>query len=207
MPRFMNNEWLEAALTADDEALRVLIDPAADTEDKFQPDLATVQRCDVAAGVKADQPMRILDFGCGLGRNILGILEATCWNVTGYDSPAMLKRAWTWLDSKTQPATVRGTERCTLIDDWNNARFLTFECVLASLVFQHIYELELVEYLSDLRSMTRVLVVHGRRINDDSGKNTWEIINRTWQPCNTPDDFEVDGEAEEHHTIVWTPRD
>ncbi len=34
-----------------------------------------------------DQPLKILDFGCGVGRNTFGLANASSpWNVTGYDN-------------------------------------------------------------------------------------------------------------------------
>jgi len=206
MTRFMNDFWLSAARSATDDQLRVFIDAAADTEDKFQYDVETIRTCARATGIDTGQSLQILDFGCGIGRNVVGIAAETRWTVVGYDSTPMLERARPWLASRLHDLPA-AAGRVKLTSDWQGLRGERFACVLATLVLQHIYEQELASYLDDLRHMTPVLVVHGRRLNDDSQKNTWEILHRSWRPILSPPGFTLVGDPQEHHTVVWAPRD
>jgi trans-aconitate methyltransferase len=125
---------------------------------------------------KKAETRNVLDFGCGMGRNTFAISQySNKWNVTGYDNPAMISRANEYCQLKYD----RPREQFSNVafeSDWQVIKSQRYDAVFACLVFQHIHEKYLVEYLNDLRGMTKLLVVHGRQFNDDNDKNTWKIM-------------------------------
>ena len=84
-------------------------------------------------------PARVLDFGCGLGRN-LPFLTTVASEVVGFDLPEMIARvrALEW------PAAV------SFEADWARVREQRFDLVFASLVFQHVEPAPLQRYLADI---------------------------------------------------------
>lgn len=113
----------------------------------------------IAALGSPNEPLKVLDFGCGFGRNLHGLPEK--WEVTAYDNANMLKRV-------PEYYAARGSKlvKAALVSDWNELRERKFDAILASLVFQHVPPPVLEEYLKDLQKMTPRLVVYGRCWND-----------------------------------------
>lgn len=92
--------------------------------------------------------VRILDYGCGLGRNLRSM--SANWLVTGYDSPPMIARA-----AKFVPPM----PRLTLTSDWEAVSRQRFDAVLATLVFQHMLLTDLRPVLRSLLQMSPRLVI------------------------------------------------
>jgi len=126
----------------------------------------------------------ILDFGCGIGRNIFAIANNyPNVNIIGYDNSSMISRAEEYSVLRYNKK-VKDYNNLKLISDWNQLKCLKFDFIFATLVFQHINELDLSLYLKDIKGMTEKLIVSGRRFNDEveNGvhKNTWEILQKKW---------------------------
>jgi len=196
--RFTNKLWTDAPKGMSDFQLMNTILTQARTPKEFKPDTNTLYLIGPTT-----KKFRVLDFGCGMGRNLVGMMEQTVWNVTGYDNSEMLDRAKKWLP------TVSKKPVPLLVSDWNFIREKTFDVVVATLVFQHIYQKELSGYLDDLRKMTSKLLIHGRRWNDD-GSNTWATVSRFFNLMQitktTPKPLAIEGHPHEHLTCLGTPR-
>lgn len=199
MDKFTSQTWVNYAKAQGDFDLMKSIEASIKTSDDFKP-----SRWIYKVIGRFDEPIRVLDFGCGMGRNLAGMREETKWHLTGYDSKEMLARAKTYLD-----ATI-GKDKWNnlwLNDDWDcDVSNFTFDAVVATLVFQHIPELELHDYLADLCSMTDMLVVHGRRHNDHSIRSTWAIVADHFDLAQAPQGFNTEGAPDDHHLTTWTPK-
>ena len=123
-----------------------------------------------------NEKLKVLDFGCGFGRNLEGMPDK--WEVVGYDNPNMLKRVPEYF-------AVRGSKSsmAELVSDWDALRERKFDAVLATLVFQHIPPVVLEAYLKDLQVMTPKLIVFGRCWNDaDNRISLWPIVEKYFSP-------------------------
>ena len=109
----------------------------------------------------------ILDFGCGIGRNMFHMANIyPAWNIYGYDNPQMLSYANEYCLAKygTVPSFFTNLQ---LFDNWEQISDRKFDVIFATLVFQHIHENDLTNYLQQFKQMTSKLIVAGRRFNDD----------------------------------------
>lgn len=101
---------------------------------------------------------RVLDFGCGLGRNF-PYLRSAARQVVGFDLEPMVRRC-------RREADHEGIE---LTADWQRVRGQRFDCVFACLVLQHIDPDDLGTYLSDFAAMAPWLYVLSRGRSDFGG--------------------------------------
>jgi hypothetical protein len=105
--------------------------------------------------------------------------------------------------------TVYDYSNLELISDWDRLKTIKFDCIYATIVFQHIHEKDLNVYLQDIKNMTNRLIVSGRRFNDDmiddNYKNTWQILeNNGYYPSNVNDiKYSIDGDLEEHTLCIY----
>jgi SAM-dependent methyltransferase len=99
---------------------------------------------------------RVLDFGCGLGRNF-PYLTSIADEVVGFDLPEMVARA----RSESRDVSLEA--------DWSVLAAQRFDLVFASLVFQHIEPAQLRRYLADIMAMTRRCYVLSRGRHDFGG--------------------------------------
>ena len=113
----------------------------------------------------------VLDFGCGLGRNFPSLKEVFD-HVDGYDLPPMIERLES--DEPSLASSVR-----LISSDWAAIKERRYDLVVATLVFQHVFERELITYLSDIAAMSPYLWVETRNWNDDRRKSNLEIIRDT----------------------------
>ena len=196
--RFMNKPWFTAPSQLNDSQLMNLILTGAKSRESFKPSENALEQV-----APPDKKVSVLDFGCGMGRNLKWMMEKTSWVVTGYDSSPMLDRAKKWLSS--------GSKRPipTLVSGWEPLKPKKFDVVLAALVFQHIYNPELSEYLADLSRMTKTLVILGRRVNDD-GSNTIETVHKFFDLKQiiraTPMKMSLQGPPYGHNVCIGTSR-
>jgi SAM-dependent methyltransferase len=153
--------------------------------------------------------LSILDFGCGVGRNIFDFSQNfPNWKFYGYDNPHMLDKANEYTKLKFNK-TIYDYSNIELISNWEQLKKIKFDCIYATIVFQHIYENDLNLYLQDIKRMTNKLIVSGRRFNDDMVddryKNTWEIFeNNGYYPSNINDiKYSIDGDLEEHTMCIY----
>ena len=108
-----------------------------------------------------------LDFGCGIGRNSVALTD-TYDKVIAFDLPSMINLVPE--DNKLSSITYT--------TDWNYVKGLKFDTVLASLVFQHIEDAELNEYLNDISKMTDKIVIHSRTWIDHSETKVLPILEK-----------------------------
>jgi trans-aconitate methyltransferase len=106
-----------------------------------------------------------LDFGCGVGRNTMSLAK-DYRKVVGFDLPSMISLVPD--DNKSN--------NILYTSDWSTVKSFKFDLVLASLVFQHIHDDELNEYLSELN--TSKLVLHSRTWMDDTGTEVLTIVEK-----------------------------
>lgn len=152
-----------------------------------------------------NNPLTILDFGCGIGRNTFGFsLHYPTWKFVGYDNENMINRCFEY--AKIKYPQIESFPSVSFYFNWDEVKLQRFDVIFCHLVLQHVHEKDLRIYLSDFRNMTQKLVVHGRRFNDDEGKNTWKILEKYgYYPssCTAPRGYVVDGYPEEHFTCVY----
>lgn len=153
--------------------------------------------------------LSVLDFGCGVGRNIFDFSQNfPNWKFYGYDNPHMIDKANEYSKLKFNK-TIYDYSNLELISDWDRLKTIKFDCIYATIVFQHIHEKDLNVYLQDIKNMTNRLIVSGRRFNDDmvddNYKNTWQILeNNGYYPSNVNDiKYSIDGDLEEHTLCVY----
>ena len=151
----------------------------------------------------------ILDFGCGVGRNILSFSQKMPkWQMYGYDNPNMLQKMQEYTNIRFNKSLIY-FNNVRVSFDWDFLKTKRFDCIYAVLVFQHIYEKDLNIYLQDIKKMTNRLVVKGRRFNDERSdnnyKNTLQILeNNGFYPSNVREiNYNVDGDPKEELTCVY----
>jgi SAM-dependent methyltransferase len=116
-------------------------------------------------------PSRVLDFGCGLGRNF-PYLVSIASEVVGFDVPEMVEhcaRAGT-----AEPSVL-------LRADWAALRAERFDLVFASLVLQHVEPNEVRSYLDDFARMTERVYLLTRGRHDFGGSTCALIDRRVWE--------------------------
>ena len=102
---------------------------------------------------------RILDFGCGLGRNF-PYLRSVANRVVGFDLPEMIERC----RCESLP------DRVELVSDWHQVRRQRFDCVFACHVLQHIEpEALLSTYIPDFATIAPWTYVLSRGRSDFGG--------------------------------------
>jgi SAM-dependent methyltransferase len=153
--------------------------------------------------------LSVLDFGCGVGRNIFDFSQTLSnWRFYGYDNPNMIDKANEYSKIKFDK-NIYEYSNLEFISDWDRLKSIKFDCIYATIVFQHIHETDLNTYLYDIKRMTNRLIVSGRRFNDDmvdgKYKNTWQILeNNGYYPSNASDiGYSIEGDPEQHITCIY----
>jgi len=138
---------------------------------------------DIGLMQRASFGNRVLDLGCGVGRN-LKELAARADEVVGYDFEGMLSLVEEGLGSI--PSNV------VLESNWEAVRTMTFDSVLVSLVLQHLEHHDLDSILTDLSRMTSRLYIHTRSAND-FGDTVFNLIaaNGCWKIAYVHEWFKV----------------
>lgn len=141
--------------------------------------------------IDTDEFKTILDFGCGVGRN-LKVLGRKRSKVYAYDTMNMIQMAKEYLTDAVHrriefiPAPI------------TNLSGRNFDLVYASVTFQHIPEEELRAILSILRvCVNKELLVFGRGFLDEGRKNVWKIITDYFEPLT-----EIQGGDDRIHQLI-----
>lgn len=108
-----------------------------------------------------------LDFGCGVGRNTIALAK-DYRKVVGFDLPSMISL----VPDENKLNSILYTS------EWSMVKSFKFDLVLASLVFQHIEDSELNEYLNDISKMTDKIVIHSRTWIDHSETKVLPILEK-----------------------------
>lgn len=101
----------------------------------------------------------VLDFGCGVGRNMKALLQKNN-TVVGFDFPNMVSMCM-----------VPGAT-----SNWEDVIAKKYDVVLASLVFQHIHPEDLKEYMKYLMAITPKIVLHSRTWFDFTGDSVKDFF-------------------------------
>jgi cyclopropane fatty-acyl-phospholipid synthase-like methyltransferase len=140
-------DWESVARASDDDELRERILTGFKSGKPFTAYRPTIE---------LPAPLvRVLDFGCGAGRNF-PYLQAVAASVHGFDLPPMIERC-----RRLAPVQVDA-----LADDWPSVRDSRFDLIFAALVLQHI-EPELAgSYLHDFARMAPAVYLLTRTDSD-----------------------------------------
>lgn len=157
-----------------------------------------------------DQKLKLLDFGCGIGRNTFGFSENKNWNIVGYDNDVMLEKAEEYCKLKFNK-TSKDYKNITFSSDWNLIKTMKFDLIYVILVFQHVFEDDLSKYLQDIKVMTNRMIVGGRRYNDEidkltgEHKNTWKILeDNGFYPYDAEyKDYTTYGDIHDHRLVCY----
>jgi 2-polyprenyl-3-methyl-5-hydroxy-6-metoxy-1,4-benzoquinol methylase len=149
------------------------------------------------------QNRKVLDFGCGVGRNAIPLaLKYPHCEIITYDNPKMIGQMQKFCKKKYN-VDIEKIQNIKIYTDWNILKQKKFDFIYCTLVFQHIQEDALVSYTSDIKNMTKNLIVMGRRFNDDHNKNTWEILEKNGlYPINL-DTYKTYGDPNDHQTAIY----
>lgn len=153
--------------------------------------------------VKLDLNSSILDYGCGLGRNLIP-LAAAGYHVHGFDTEAMIQAA--------TPIVNSNKYKICLYDDFQSIQHKAdtstpFDMILVSLVAQHMHPDDIREAFSQFSKMSNKLLVTGRDWNDFVPRDqrplaTWELIDEALSDSMILVREEHD--SGEHGTKLWT---
>lgn len=185
-------EWLHAALYFNDMNLAKAILNHVRSFDEF---VANDDHISLLG--EESERLKVLDFGCGLGRNTVAMASRKNWEVHAYDSEPMLERAKRFQEKKLE--TVK------LTSDWKKLKRNNYDAVLASFVFQHMNCDELKSKIEDISNMTKKLVVFGRRATDD-GNEVWPLVAEKFDIVWNDEHFNIMGRRNDHNLVIFKPR-
>lgn len=153
--------------------------------------------------MKLNTGSSILDYGCGLGRNLIPLAAAGHY-VYGFDTEAMIQAA--------RPIIEASEYTIHLYDDFQNIQHLVnasdpFNLILVSLVAQHMHPDDIRDAFSQFPKMGTSLLVTGRDWNDFVSRDqrplaTWELIDEALGESMI---LIRDGHGHsDHRTRLWT---
>ena len=147
--------WMSLAETAATDDVREHILTGYKDGKPFTPYVPTI--------AMPERIERVLDFGCGLGRNF-PYLASIARTVAGFDLAPMIERC----------RAVSG-DAVELSPDWNRLRDRRFDLIFASLVLQHIEPGPMRGFLRDFARMAPAVYLI-TRTDTDFGEQMFEVI-------------------------------
>jgi SAM-dependent methyltransferase len=172
---------MEVAGAADTDEIRERILTGYKDGKPFTPYVPTV--------ALPPHPGRVLDFGCGLGRNFPYLTQMSR-SVTGFDLPPMIERC--------RAAAVVPVERLT--SDWDALRTDAFDLIFASLVLQHVEAGPMRAFLADFARMSPSVYLL-TRTRTDFGEQLLEVVH-DMQLFDASECVEVDHDPVTHQLRV-----
>jgi SAM-dependent methyltransferase len=180
---------------------------AADLNSSWDPNLKSYRNfhginADILPYLSPTANLRVLDFGCGLGRN-LRWLNGNFKLAIGYDLPAMIKKI------NTLNIGIETT------DQWNKDLLSRVDIVYECTVFQHLDIELLVKHLTDIADKGLMLYSHTRTYNDTTrdfknrqgGFNIAKLINILdifdVVKCSTDIEKMMSIEDETHYDVLY----
>lgn len=141
------DDWMAVAREASAEDLRERILTGFKEGKPFTPYRPTLP---LPNGIQ-----RVLDFGCGVGRNFPYLKEIAS-HVTGTDLPPMIERC-----RGLSPVPVD-----ILSADWEDLKTRRFDLIFSTLVLQHVEPEACAQYLRDFARMAPVVYLLSRASSD-----------------------------------------
>lgn len=156
----------------------------------------------------------VLDFGCGVGRNLIGMATtAPKWRVVGYDNTMMVRIASQYIFGKIPD----DSDVSIIGGDWSRIVRLSkgqpFDMIFCCCVLQHISETQLRWYLDQFKEIGKELFVFGRRAIDQTNtgagydgrnnfKSVWKIIlDCGYEISEAQEGFAIEGNGNDHHWV------
>jgi len=178
------DDWSAIARAADPDEVRERILTGFRAGKPFTPYVPTIPL--------PSPTTRVLDFGCGLGRNF-PYLTGIAQEVTGFDLPSMIDRC-----RELGPPVAR------LTSDWEEVGRHRFDLIFAALVLQHLDADLIRRYVADFATLAPRTYLLNRAIGD-SGDNVFDLIGRT-DAFDAGVCVEVDHDPETHRLRVLGQR-
>lgn len=150
------DDWMAVARADDDDEVRERILTGYRGGKPFTPYVPTIA---------LPSPLdRVLDFGCGLGRNF-PYLNTIARSVSGFDLPPMIARCRAL---PAQPVDL-------LSDDWALVSSGRFDLIYAALVLQHVEPDAARSYVGDFARLSPGVYLL-TRVESDFGENVLELF-------------------------------
>lgn len=161
------NGW--EAIQDMESAKRRIIDPGYLKTNVFEPSADLLQNVDLKG-------QRVIDFGCGVGRNVPYLLDQGASQVVGYDYPNMIRLAKDYLKECFDQVELVESPITNLQDR-------DFDIGIAIVSLQHFSRKDLSDAIDQLAFSLRkgILYVYGRGYSDDH-ENVWQAIYRRFDP-------------------------
>jgi SAM-dependent methyltransferase len=175
------DHWMSIAASSETEELKEHILTGSRSGKPFAPYVPTI-----ALPSPVD---RVLDFGCGVGRNF-PYLKQIARQVTGFDLPPMIERC--------RALAAVPAER--LADDWDALRSERFDLVFCALVLQHIEPAACRAFLADFARMSPHIYLLSRATSDFPA-NVFDLVADTAR-YDAPEVIEVDHDPGTHQLRV-----
>jgi SAM-dependent methyltransferase len=175
------NDWLSVARAEDPDEVRERILTGYREGKPFTAYVPTV-----ALPAPVD---RVLDFGCGLGRNF-PYLTTIAQEVVGFDLAPMIERCRT-----LAPQSV-----ALLTSDWQEVSARRYGLIVATLVLQHIETAACLSYLDDFSRLAPVTYLL-TRVRSDFDANVLQLVADTGR-FDTGDCVEVNHDPATHQLRV-----
>jgi SAM-dependent methyltransferase len=150
------DDWLSIARAEDADDVRERILTGYRDGKPFTPYVPTVALPDAID--------RVLDFGCGLGRNF-PYLTSIAREVVGFDLPPMIERC----------RNLSSDAIALLTSDWGEVLTYRYDVIVATLVLQHVETEACLAYLKDFARLAPVTYVL-TRVRSDFDANVLQIV-------------------------------
>ena len=144
----------------------------------------------------------VLDFGCGVGRNIFYISKI-CNQVYGFDFPNMLQM----LQKRPKWEECSNIE---LFSDWKKLTVLNYDTVYCCISLQHFCTKDILYYVEEFAKKAKILYVHGRDFNDHDNDKVCDVVSKFWKidtifgPQNTLAELH-NLPRDTHYFVKWSP--